>query len=359
VRLCLQDWIIGRPRNSNAPLLGKRERPSRNPTSPEKLAPSKLKQQRYLCVILFLGLVGGGQADTKHYPHQPFRWVLRHLSGEGVIKEIVTADTPSFEFRLKDIFPMHTGHPRFQETTVFGMYWCPASNPGKSYCNYPGHGYCGHWGCETIVISNRWTPQQPDKFLQIKYTPHGCIEPKYDGDGYALMPGGLKQHTCTGYIMTILQPTHDAWATGKVWTAYAHLPNRGIWANIQIIRLPASGSQSAGPNPVLAVSRPREEIAAGSSSHETQRSKLVSPSDLLTKPTLSSPFLSVLNATFLSLNQSNPNLTESCWLCYDAQPPFYEGVAFDLPFIFSKSNNPHQCRWDAPRRGITLSQVTG
>ncbi|NXI78180.1 ENV2 protein, partial [Rhipidura dahli] len=79
----------------------------------------------------------------------------------------------------------------------------------------------------------------------------------------------------------------------------------------------------------------------------------------LAKPTLSNLFLSVLNATFLSLNQSNPNLTESCWLCYDAQPPFYEGVALNLPFTCSKSNNPRQCRWDTPRRGITLSQVTG
>lgn len=84
-----------------------------------------------------------------------------------------------------------------------------------------------------------------------------------------------------------------------------------------------------------------------------------SPSNLLAKPTLSNPFFSVLNATFLSLNQSNPNLTESCWLCYDAQPPFYEGVALDLPLIFSKSDNPRQCRWDTPRRGITLSQVEG
>ncbi|NXM03369.1 ENV1 protein, partial [Tyrannus savana] len=63
---------------------------------------------------------------------------------------------------------------------------------------------------------------------------------------------------------------------------------------------------------------------------------------------------SMLNATFLSLNQSNPNLTESCWLCYDAQPPFYKGVALNIPFSFSKSDNPRQCRWDTLRRGITL-----
>ncbi|XP_056371497.1 MLV-related proviral Env polyprotein-like [Oenanthe melanoleuca] len=360
LRLCLQDWIMGRPRNPYASLPGKRERPPSNPASPEKLTHSQSKQRRYFCVILFLGLVGGGHANTKHYPHQPFRWVLRHLSGERVIKENITADTPSFKFNLKDIFPFYTKFPKFDKPAIFQTYWCPASNPGKGYCNYPGYGYCGYWGCETIVTSDRWKPQQPDKFLQIKYSPHGCIEPRFGMDKYVLMPQGRAEHTCTGYIMTVLQPTHNSWATGKVWTAFVHHPRR-VWVNIQIIRLPPSISRSARPNPVLTMSKPRKGIAANhSSSHNTQMLRSVSsPSDLLSKPTLSDPFLSVLNATFLSLNQSNPNLTESCWLCYDARPPFYEGVALDLPFIFSKSDNPRQCRWDTPRRGIALSQVTG
>ncbi|NXO45954.1 ENV2 protein, partial [Locustella ochotensis] len=77
------------------------------------------------------------------------------------------------------------------------------------------------------------------------------------------------------------------------------------------------------------------------------------------KPAPYNLFFSVLNATFLSLNQSNPNLTESCWLCYDAKPPFYKGITLDVSFNYSAAENPHQCSWDTPRRGITLSQVTG
>ncbi|NXO69609.1 ENV2 protein, partial [Phainopepla nitens] len=69
--------------------------------------------------------------------------------------------------------------------------------------------------------------------------------------------------------------------------------------------------------------------------------------------------LGVLNVTFASLNQSNPNLTKSCWLCYNAEPPFYEGVALSVAFTYSWEESPHQCRWDIPRKGITLSQVTG
>ncbi|KAF4796736.1 endogenous retrovirus group K member 18 Pol protein-like protein [Turdus rufiventris] len=355
-----QDWIIRRPRNSYAPLPEEREKPSSSLAPPKKPTPSKSKQQQYLCMILFLGFIGRGQADTGHYPHQPFRWVLHHLSGERVIKEIITPNSPSFEFKLRDIFPLQLGFPKIGEVTLFQTYWCPASNPGKNYCNYPGYGYCEYWGCEAIVTSNRWRLQQPDKFLQIWYAPHSCCEPRFHMDRFMTLLQDGRWHTCTGYTMTIQQPTHDSWATGKVWTTFAHI-TRSIWVNVQIIRFPPPISQSVGPNPVLAVGGPRKEIAAnGSSNHKTQMLKSTrSPSGLLAKPTPFNPFLSVLNATFLSLNQSNLNLMESCWLCYDAQLSFYKGVAFNLPFIFSKSENPRQCRWDTPRRGITLSQITG
>ncbi|NXE17054.1 ENV1 protein, partial [Lophotis ruficrista] len=71
------------------------------------------------------------------------------------------------------------------------------------------------------------------------------------------------------------------------------------------------------------------------------------------------PFFSVLDATFWSLNRSNPNLTSSCRLCYDVNPPFYEGIALNVSFNYSSETNPTQCRWDTPRKGITLSQVRG
>ncbi|NXE64418.1 ENV1 protein, partial [Calcarius ornatus] len=73
----------------------------------------------------------------------------------------------------------------------------------------------------------------------------------------------------------------------------------------------------------------------------------------------SDPILRMLEATYLSLNESSPNLTDSCWLCYDVKPPFYEGVTLDTPFSYSRADAPSQCRWDTPHKGITLSQVTG
>ncbi|NXG95370.1 ENV2 protein, partial [Loxia leucoptera] len=374
VSFFLQDWICGRPCNPYACALEESEMPWRHPgllepknkdqpsdilTAPEGPVRAKMKWQRYLCIILLLGFVG--TADAEHYPHQPFKWVLRHLSGDKAIQEAVVPGSPSFKFKLRDIFPSQMGFPNFGESSLYQTYWCPASNPGKSYCNYPGYGYCGYWGCETIVTSDRWQPQQPDMFLQVNYAPSGCREPKFAMDGLIYTPRDGKRHTCTSYNMTILQPTHKSWATGKVWSVFVRA-FRDHWVNVQIIRLPQVTPISLGPNPILAENRAgKRTTVTVKPTHGTHAPNSTSTPLVLSmpKPASYDPFFNMLNATFLSLNQSNPDLTESCWLCYDSKPPFYEGVALNVSFNYSTLQDPPQCRWDTPRRGITLSQITG
>ncbi|TRZ11344.1 hypothetical protein HGM15179_015762, partial [Zosterops borbonicus] len=70
-------------------------------------------------------------------------------------------------------------------------------------------------------------------------------------------------------------------------------------------------------------------------------------------------FNRMLYAAFLSLNTSHPNLTKSCWLCYDAKPPFYERIGVSTMFEYSKRANPKQCKWDTFRKGITLGMISG
>ncbi|RMC15989.1 hypothetical protein DUI87_08196 [Hirundo rustica rustica] len=79
-------------------------------------------------------------------------------------------EPPSNPATPKDPAPL--GFPKIGDFSLYQTYWCPASNPGKSYCSHPKYGYCGYWGCETIVTSDRWQPQQPDKFLQVRVLYH-------------------------------------------------------------------------------------------------------------------------------------------------------------------------------------------
>uniref|UniRef100_A0A8U8B2T2 Uncharacterized protein n=1 Tax=Geospiza parvula TaxID=87175 RepID=A0A8U8B2T2_GEOPR len=272
-------------------------------------------------------------------------------------------------WRCRPVSRATKARPSFptRHTHMYLSYWCPASNPGKSYCNSPGWGYCGHWGCETIVTDARpsgpgWDPQEPDKFLQFTWAPAGCKTPVFiQGNFYRNHYKIPKIRKCTHYNMTVLQPNHPGWTVGKVWTAV--LQGSKQWVNVQITRLQPSAPRAVGPNKVI---------------RSTQKGRnMTYPKALPTKVTdvptggmetfqigrstgsESDPILSMLEATFLSLNESNPNLTNSCWLCYDVKPPFYEGVALDIPFSYSTAKAPHQCRWDTPRKGITLSQVTG
>lgn len=88
------------------------------------------------------------------------------ISWEGS-KTIATFNNPGppeFVVKLCDLvsIPCEKGPP---------FYICPAS--GQPYCNYPGHYYCGYWGCETIASG--WTVKTPDKYIKAAWTPNGCV----------------------------------------------------------------------------------------------------------------------------------------------------------------------------------------
>uniref|UniRef100_A0A8U8AM62 Uncharacterized protein n=1 Tax=Geospiza parvula TaxID=87175 RepID=A0A8U8AM62_GEOPR len=294
--------LLGRPSRCVLPLPEESDRPPSRQTAPDKPARVRLKLQQCFCAILLLGLVAGGQASPEYYPHQPFRWVMRHLTDGKTLRDVTTPNTPYFILSITDLFP---GQPKpnphsLPDTHMYISYWCPASNPGKSYCNSPGWGYCGHWGCETIVTDAR--------------------------------------------------PSGPGWAVGKAWTVV--LQGSKQWVNVQITRLPPSTSRAVGPNKVIKSAQtgrdtiypkalPTKVTSVPTGDTETFQIDRLTGSD-------TDPILRILEATFLSLNESNPNLTDSCWL-----------FALDTPFRYSTAKAPHQCRWDTPRKGITLSQVTG
>ena len=182
--------------------------------------------------------------SAEYYSHQPFRWVLRDPINDKVIKENITAGAPTFIITVGDLFPM-VGGPKSK--SVWGTYWCPNSNPGMSYCNYPGYWFCGYWGCETIVTSDRWNPRKNDEFLQVTWGPSKCNHPKFASDGMVYSKG-----TCTYLNVKILNPTNTGWTVGKMWSVFIHKAGSDIGTLIQIVRLFAPQTpHTIGPNPIL------------------------------------------------------------------------------------------------------------
>ncbi|NXU92622.1 ENV1 protein, partial [Xiphorhynchus elegans] len=73
----------------------------------------------------------------------------------------------------------------------------------------------------------------------------------------------------------------------------------------------------------------------------------------------SNSLLSLLDTSHQVLNQTYPNYTKHCWLCFNAKPPYYEAIGIsDHPKSIDGSNPP-QCRWENGTRSVSLQQVTG
>ena len=53
---------------------------------------------------------------------------------------------------------------------------------------------------------------------------------------------------------------------------------------------------------------------------------------------------------------TRPNFTDSCWICLQERPPYYEGVA--VSGHYHKNKSSALCNWDK-RHMLTLPEVTG
>ncbi|NXO00020.1 ENV2 protein, partial [Rhinopomastus cyanomelas] len=74
------------------------------------------------------------------------------------------------------------------------------------------------------------------------------------------------------------------------------------------------------------------------------------------------PLWEIMQASYIALNNTKPNLTRECWLCYNVRPPYYEAVGQPDKIKWSNGTNPIECPWndDKPNiQGLTLQHVTG
>ncbi|XP_075301398.1 uncharacterized protein LOC142364972 [Opisthocomus hoazin] len=314
-----KDWIIEHPRNPYTPVTKEDDKSTNVLSEPgtSSLAESRQQQNslrkgglRYPCVILILELVTIGQAESSYHHHQPYRWVLRNLVNGRVIREIITAGPPSFAAHLCELAPIE---PCLNQRPY---YLCSQSNPEKGYCNSPNQYYCAYWDC--VTIASAWTPPIQDKYLTTTWGPLGCKHPRLDWSG-----GSVGYSNCDAIILQVIHPEDSRWVTGRTWGIryWEEGQDRGGLIHIRKEEI-KNPPQGVGPNSIIS----GPEITA--SPLETTQNDVISSLDGTREP----PLWKLMRATYDTLNQTNPNLTAHCWLCYDVKPPFYEAIGVNTTY---------------------------
>uniref|UniRef100_A0A8C3GPU4 Envelope protein n=1 Tax=Cairina moschata TaxID=8855 RepID=A0A8C3GPU4_CAIMO len=296
---------------------------------------------------------------TQHHPHQPFQWNLIRRDNSTTVQQITTAGAPSFK---TDLCNITTVRPCNNQSD---FYLCPASNPGRSYCNYQNEYFCAKWGCETIA--SKWKPGAGrDKYLTVQFGPKGCKY--YNNNGHEMLPIDYKGN-CTFLWINVTNPTDQGWFLGKTWGVRYYEPDRDRGGLILIKKEKPKTSKIIGPNKELleeglvvqAVKIPgTAQPTTVFSNKLTELSfPTLLPSIVKKKGVvLENSMWKVINASFQVLNQTNPEITEGCWLCVSDKPPYYEAIGDMGRSEYSNESNPSKCSW-GQEIGITLTQVTG
>ncbi|XP_048145678.1 uncharacterized protein LOC125318790 [Corvus hawaiiensis] len=190
--------------------------------------------------LLVLTLYLNEASATESLSHQPFKWSLIRWEDQKVIQTVTTPSNPSFSCQLCDLIQVK---PCLNKK---GFYFCPASNPGKTYCNWPGRYYCAYWGCETVAFG--FSPGGgKDKYIKVGWRPSGCQPPEVGPDT------GIKQGgNCHGIQINVTNKMDSGWAIGKTWGArlWESGTNRGGHFLIKREEIPPS-AEAIGPNVVI------------------------------------------------------------------------------------------------------------
>lgn len=116
-----------------------------------------------------------------------------------------------------------------------------------------------------------------------------------------------------------------------------------------------------GPNRILAPRLPQPTTPRVSTPRSQPFTPLIPATGNLTwsytSPSKVDPLWGIIIGAYYVLNASRPDLTESCWLCLDAKPPYYEGLA--IKGNYTAASTANSCRWQQTAARLTLQAVTG
>lgn len=256
------------------------------------------------------------------------------------------------------------------------FYVCPGVHRPREWthsCSGAAHFYCRNWGCETTG-DTYWKPTSDWDYITVtaNYS-HARSSPKWTQNP------ACKDQWCHPLKIAFTESgkRQTNWVRGYTWGLrfYKERYDDGLTFTIKLSI--ETSKATIGPNPVLAPpppTRPRLTVVTQSpatyGATQTGHNRTVIlplPTSPTKRPMISTEkprsrnpndhLLKLIQYAFQVLNYTNPNATESCWLCYDIAPPFYEGLA--TPGSYNLSSAPSMCRWTSRSPRLTLAAVRG
>ncbi|XP_055469815.1 phosphatidylcholine:ceramide cholinephosphotransferase 1 isoform X1 [Psammomys obesus] len=245
---------------------------------------------------------------------------------------------------------------------VLTFYVCPGPHQQPKLVNKCGGRndfYCKNWGCETTG-DTYWKPTSSWDYIIVKAN-YSHAEPPDRGPNNRW----TNQPICTTWCHPLLIQFTDSgkristnWLTGFTWglRIYKERYDDGLLFTIKLkITTPSAEVEpnKAGPRLVPPVKSDPQTMAP--------RPVTPSPNSKIGKdssPKLPGPYItSLAQGAFQALNNTNPKVTESCWLCFGIAPPYYEGIAFTDEI--SNTQEATACRWTQREARLSLSAVSG
>lgn len=181
-------------------------------------------------------------------PHRPWKWTIIRLEDGKTLTTWEGSGNPSLQVAFCKFFG-HTNPNNLDNWNCqHAIYMCPASNPGKEYCNSPNQYYCAYWGCETVAT--HWTVDSLDPDIRVSYSPWGCTPPVVTATSKIPTPKGPKR--CEGIFINVTTPEDPGWLIGKTW-GYRIWTSGTDYGSLLLIKkeLVPKKSIRIGPNPAL------------------------------------------------------------------------------------------------------------
>jgi hypothetical protein len=322
-----------------------------------------------LWTILGTAITGG--------PHQIYNitWVITNTetgktANATSVMASLTDGFPALPFDLCDLvgpswnpsdqepFPGYgCHHPMGRyRTRDKGLYVCPGQNIREG-CGGARDGYCASWGCETTGDAY-WNPSSSWDLITLKRdtSSQGGIGPCYNANSTQekSMPGATVGGKCNPLIITFTSTGKAAsWDGPKTWGIRLYRTGYDPVALFSLTRQISSPAptHSVGPNQVLPEQRPPSQPIPPALPQGTPTTPPANTTITPRPPGTGDRLLNLIKGAFLTLNATNPNRTQECWLCLVSRPPYYEGVAIQGNYT-NHTSPPTKCNTN-PQHKLT------